>query len=86
MSIQIVKDFLEKQFLDLEDSIYEIEEDENHLYVIFSTILDKEVEKEMTFKILNDVLYLHTITYGWKAVEKESANKYFWLELLNLDI
>ncbi len=85
MSIQRVKDFLEKQFLDLEDSSYEIEDDENHIYVIFSTILDKKAKKEMTFKILNDVLYLHTITYGWKAVEKDSSNKYFWLELLNID-
>ena len=61
---------------------YKVDEDENHVYAIFSEILGKYTNKELTFKLLDDVLYLHSTTYGWKPVEKGVGNKYFWLELL----
>ena len=62
-----------------------IEEDKNHLYVIFSEILNENRNKEITFKLLDEVLYMHSISYGWKPVEKGVANKYFWIELLKTE-
>ncbi|MDY3200195.1 MAG: hypothetical protein RBQ84_04505 [Arcobacter sp.] len=83
MSKDRIKDFLDKQLENLDNFNYKIDEDENHVYAIFSEILGKYTNKELTFKLLDDVLYLHSITYGWKPVEKGIANKYFWLEILN---
>lgn len=82
MSIIRVKDFLENELENLDNFSFKIENDENHIYVIFSNILGKKSNKELTFKLLNNILYLHSITYGWKPVEKGSANKYFWIEVL----
>ncbi|CAM3486468.1 hypothetical protein [Arcobacter aquimarinus] len=83
MSKERIKDFIDKQLENLDNFSYKLEEDENHIYAIFSEILSKYTNKELTFKLLDDVLYLHSITYGWKPVEKGVANKYFWLEILN---
>lgn len=83
MSKERIKDFIDKQLENLDNFSYKLEEDENHIYVIFTEILSKYTNKELTFKLLDDVLYLHSITYGWKPVEKGVANKYFWLEILN---
>jgi hypothetical protein len=77
-----IKDFIDKQIENLEEFDYEIQMDENHIYVIFNIILNKKVDKEITFKVLDDILYLHSTTYGWKPVEKGIANKYFWIEIL----
>lgn len=85
MSKERIKDFIDKQLENLEDSIYKIEEDKNHIYVIFSEILNENTDKEITFKILDEVLYMHSISYGWKPVEKGVANKYFWIELLKTE-
>ncbi|MDD4329044.1 MAG: hypothetical protein PHD79_03755 [Aliarcobacter sp.] len=85
MSKERIKDFIDKQLENLEDSIYKIEEDKNHIYVIFSEILNENTNKEITFKILDEVLYMHSISYGWKPVEKGVANKYFWIELLKTE-
>lgn len=83
MSKDRIKDFLDKQLENLDNFNYKIDEDENHVYAIFSEILGKYTNKELTFKLLDDVLYLHSTIYGWKPVEKGAANKYFWLEILN---
>ena len=85
MSNDRIKDFIDKQFENLDDFSYKIEFDENHIYAIFSEILSENTNKEITFKLLDEVLYLHSTTYGWKPVEKGVGNKYFWLELLALD-
>ena len=85
MSKERIKDFIDKQLENLENSIYKIEEDKNHLYVIFSEILNENRNKEITFKLLDEVLYMHSISYGWKPVEKGVANKYFWVELLKTE-
>ncbi|MBU0923571.1 hypothetical protein KKG81_01690 [bacterium] len=77
-----IKDFIDKQIENLEEFDYEIQMDENHIYVIFNIILNKKVDKEITFKVLDDILYLHSTTYGWKPVEKGIVNKYFWIEIL----
>ncbi|MDY0051049.1 MAG: hypothetical protein RBR65_00790 [Aliarcobacter sp.] len=82
MSKQRIKDFLDIQLENLNDFDYKIENDDNHIYVIFTRILDKKVEKELTFKLLDSILFLHSTTYGWKPVEKGVANKYFWIEVL----
>ena len=37
MSKERIKDFIDKQLENLEDSIYIIEEDKNHIYAIFFT-------------------------------------------------
>ena len=85
MSKDRIIDFLDKQLENLDNFNYKVDEDENHVYAIFSEILGKYTNKELTFKLLDDVLYLHSITYGWKPVEKGVANKYFWIELLKTE-
>ena len=85
MSKERIKDFIDKQLENLENSIYKIEEDKNHIYAIFTEILSQKANIEITFKILDEVLYMHSISYGWKPVEKGVANKYFWIELLKTE-
>jgi hypothetical protein len=85
MSNDRIKDFIDKQFENLDDFSYKIEFDENHIYAIFSEILSENTNKEITFKLLDEVLYMHSVTYGWKPVEKGVANKYFWIELLKTE-
>ena len=82
MSKERIKDFIDKQLENLDDFSYKIESDENHIYAIFSEILSENTNNEITFKLLDEVLYMHSITYGWKQVEKGVASKYFWIELL----
>ena len=82
MSKERIKNFIDNQLENLDNFTYKIESDDNHMYTIFSEILSETSNKEITFKLLDEVLYMHSITYGWKPVEKGSANKYFWLELL----
>ncbi len=78
-----VKDFLDKQLVDFTNFRYEMEEDEEgYLYVIFNEILGEESQKETTFKIIKDNLYIHSTSFGWKAVEKGSGNKFFWIEIV----
>ncbi|MDX9744829.1 MAG: hypothetical protein RBT59_13490 [Arcobacteraceae bacterium] len=84
MSKERIKDFIDKQLENLDDFSYEIELDENHIYAIFTEVLSEKVNIEVTFKLLDEVLYMHSITYGWKPVEKGVANKYFWIELLRV--
>lgn len=78
-----VENFLETQLENLDKFTYKIEKDENHTYAIFSEVLGIYSNKELTFKVLDDILYLHTLSFGWKPVEKGAANKYFWLDILN---
>lgn len=85
MSKDRIKDFIDKQVENLDDIIYKIESDENHIYAIFEEILSETTNKEITFKLLDEVLYMHSVTYGWKPVEKGVANKYFWIELLKTE-
>lgn len=85
MSKERIKDFINKQLENLDDFSYKIEDDENHVYAIFEEILSEITNKEITFKLLDEVLYMHSITYGWKPVEKGVANKYFWIELLKTE-
>ena len=82
MSKQKVKNFIDTQIENLEEFDYEIQIDENHVYAVFNIILGKKIDKEITFKILDEVLFIHSTTYGWKPVEKGIANKYFWIEML----
>ena len=85
MSKERIKDFINKQLENLDDFSYKIEDDENHVYAIFEEILSEITNKEITFKLLDEVLYMHSVTYGWKPVEKGVANKYFWIELLKTE-
>ena len=70
MSKERIKDFIDKQLENLDDFSYKIEADENHVYAIFEEILSENRNKEITFKLLEEVLYMHSVTYGWKPVEK----------------
>ena len=85
MAKERIKEFIDKQFENLDDFSYKIEADKNHIYGIFSEILSENRNKEITFKLLDEVLYMHSVTYGWKPVEKGVANKYFWIELLKTE-
>jgi hypothetical protein len=77
-----VKSFLDTQLSDFTNFRYEFEEDGEFLYVNFSEVLGEEVEKETSFKIIADVLYYHSTTFGWKAVTKASNNKFFWIDIV----
>ena len=77
-----VQDFLDKQLVDFTNFRYEFEEDGEYLYVHFQEVLGEQVELETTFKIIKDVLYFHSTSFGWKAVTKGSSNKFFWIELV----
>lgn len=85
MSKDRIKEFIDKQFENLDNFTYKIESDDNHIYAIFEEILSETTNKEITFKLLDEVLYMHSVTYGWKPVEKGVANKYFWIELLKTE-
>ena len=75
--------FIKNQTLDLNDFTYTIDEDDNLLYIEFTEVLGEKKNIELTFKLLNEILYYHSLTYGWKPVEKGSNNKFFWIDLLN---
>lgn len=80
-----VKDFLVKELIDFDNFKYNIEESGEYIYVIFNEIFGNESDKELTFKIFDEekILYLHSTSFGWKAVEKGSLNKFFWIEILS---
>lgn len=79
---QKVKDFLDKELVDFTNFRYDYEiDEEGYLYVHFLEVFGEESQKEITFKIIKDNLYLHSTSFGWKAVEKGSANKFLWIEL-----
>jgi len=77
-----VKKFLDTQLVDFTNFRYEMEEDGEYLYVTFTEIFGEDANKETTFKIIKDTLYMHSTSFGWKAVERGSANKFFWIELV----
>ena len=81
--MQRVKEFIEIQTIDLEDFEYKIEQEKEFIYVIFSSILGKKIEKELTFKFFDNILFYHSLNYGWKPVEKTINNRYFWIDLLS---
>jgi hypothetical protein len=81
--MQRVKKFIDNQIIDLEETNYKLEEEKEFIYVLFSQILGKVIGKEMTFKFFDDILFYHSLTYGWKPVEKTSNNRYFWIDLLS---
>lgn len=78
---QRVKDFLDKQLVDFTNFRYEFEEDGEYLYVMFKEAFGEQVDIETTFKIIKDTLYFHSTSFGWKAVDKGSGNKFFWIEI-----
>ena len=47
-----VKDFIEKQIIDLEEFSYKIEEEKEFIYVLFSQILGKNKYYEQSTKLL----------------------------------
>ena len=81
--MQRVKEFIDKQIIDLEEFNYKIEEEKDFIYVLFSQILGIKREKELTFKFFDDILFYHSVNYGWKPVEKTINNRYFWIDLLS---
>ena len=78
-----IEDFIKKQFEDLEDFTYEFELEDNYGYINFTQILGFESNKEMAFKIIDDKLQYHSMTYGWKVLERGTNIKYFCIDLLS---
>lgn len=74
--------FVKKQFEDLEDFSYELDFEDNYVYINFTQVLGVESSKEMAFKIIDNKLQYHSMSYGWKALEYGSNIKYFWIDLL----
>ncbi|MCJ8327297.1 MAG: hypothetical protein MJK08_09385 [Campylobacterales bacterium] len=77
-----VQEFLNKSFLDLGEFSYELEKDEEFLIVNFTEIFSSKVEKEIMFKIIDDSLYLHSTSFGFKKLIRDNI-KFFWIELLS---
>ena len=80
-----VKKFITKQLDDLDDFIYTIEEEDSYIYVNFTQIFSEKVQKELTFKSIDNKLYYHSLSYGWKVLSVASNNKYFWIDIVNKD-
>lgn len=77
-----VQYFIKIQLEDLEDFIYELDFEENYVYINFTQIFGNEISKEMAFKIIDGKLQYHSLSYGWKDMNKASNIKYFWIDLL----
>jgi hypothetical protein len=78
-----IEDFIKKQFEDLEDFVYELDVEDNYVYINFTEILGKESKKEMAFKMIDNKLQYHSISYGWKVLGRGTNIKYFWIDLLS---
>jgi len=78
-----IEDFIKNQFEDLEDFSYELDIEDNYVYINFSEILGKDLKKEMAFKIIDEKLQYHSISYGWKVLDRGTNIKYFWIDLLS---
>lgn len=83
MPKNIVSEFIELELEDLEGFNYIIDLENDYIYVVFTKILAKDCDKELMFKIINNKLHYHSLTYGWKIINSLSNNKYFWIDLLN---
>lgn len=78
-----IEDFIKKQFEDLEEFTYDLDIEDNYVYINFTEILGENIKKEMAFKIIDEKLQYHSLSYGWKAIEKGTNIKYFWIDLLS---
>ena len=81
----LVEEFITKQLEGIDDFVCTLEEEELFVYVNFSQVLGEDVDKEMTFKLINDKLYFHSLDYGWKTLDILVNNKYFWIDLIKQD-
>lgn len=77
-----VQEFLNKAFLDLGDFTYTFEDDGDFLIVNVKEIFSSSVDKELMFKIIDDSLYLHSTSFGFKKLINENI-KFFWIDLLS---
>jgi hypothetical protein len=78
-----IEDLIKNQFEDLEDFVYELDVEDNYVYINFTEILGKDSKKEMAFKMIDNKLQYHSISYGWKVLERGTNIKYFWIDLLS---
>lgn len=78
-----VENFIKNQFEELEDFSYELELEDNYIYINFSEVLGEDSKKEMAFKIIDNKLQYHSLTYGWKVLDRGTNIKYFWIDLLS---
>ena len=78
-----IEDFVKKQFEELEDFTYELELEDNYVYLNFTEILGHESNKEMAFKMIDEKVQYHSISYGWKVIDRGTNIKYFWIDLLS---
>jgi len=78
-----IKDFIKNQFEDLEEFTYDLDIEDNYVYINFTEIMGKDSKKEMAFKIIDNKLQYHSLSYGWKVLERRTNIKYFWIDLLS---
>lgn len=78
-----IENFITKQFEDLEEFSYELDLEDNYGYINFTQVLGVQSDKEMAFKIIDDKLQYHSLSYGWKAIDIKNNIKYFWIDLLS---
>ncbi|WP_121628463.1 hypothetical protein [Poseidonibacter antarcticus] len=80
---QKVEEFLKKQFEDIEESIYTIDIEDDFIFIEFTQILGEICKKEMMFRIIDENLQYHSLSYGWKVLNRGTNIRYFWIDLLN---
>jgi hypothetical protein len=78
-----IEDFIKKQFEELEEFSYDLDIEDKYVYINFTEIMGKDSKKEMTFKIIDEKLQYHSISYGWKVLDRGTNIKYFWIDLLS---
>jgi len=78
-----IEEILKKQFEDLQDFSYSIDIEDDFIYIEFTQILGKDCIKEMIFRMIDKKLQYHSLSYGWKILDKDTNIKYFWIDLLN---
>lgn len=81
-----IEEFIKKQFEELDEFKYTLDIEDNFAYIEFTEVFDKNCQKEMTFRIIDDKLQYHSLTYGWKVLERGTNIKYFWIDLLKYEI
>jgi len=80
---QKVEEFLKKQFEDIEESMYTIDIEDDFIFIEFTQILGEICKKEMMFRIIDGNLQYHSLSYGWKVLNRGTNIRYFWIDLLN---
>lgn len=77
-----IQEFIKIQFEELDEFKYTFDIEDDFAYLEFTEIFDQSCQKEMTFRIIDDKLQYHSLSYGWKILDRGTNIKFFWIDLL----